>query len=314
MGQRLMHIRPLHLLEDGEATFAVWTEALGKAYPLDGETFLAHALPCLMGRPEGAFLAIADGQAVGFALTACSGDSGYLHALAVRPEHQRRGIGGALLRRCEEQLRAEGCRRLHLGRGPERFWTALPVDLPDAAAFFGAAGFESQSEVVDMAIDLRGQPCDLHAGRLAAAGAEVAPCPRELLPAVLAFEQREFPGWVSGILKLAAAGEERNVLVVRAGAEIVGTIQTFPPDSRAAAANLVWRRLFPGPLGGYGAVGIAKAWRGKGLGVAMCEAAGNAVRRAGAEFCFIDWTTIVDFYARVGAKVWRRFAMMEKAL
>jgi len=46
----------------------------------------------------------------------------------------------------------------------------------------------------------------------------------------------------------------------------------------------------------------------------MCEAAGQSVRAAGADFCFIDWTTIVDFYARAGAQVWRRFTMMAKGL
>jgi hypothetical protein len=46
----------------------------------------------------------------------------------------------------------------------------------------------------------------------------------------------------------------------------------------------------------------------------MCEAAGNRLREQGAVHCFIDWTTIVDFYARVGARIWRRFTMMSKDL
>jgi hypothetical protein len=46
----------------------------------------------------------------------------------------------------------------------------------------------------------------------------------------------------------------------------------------------------------------------------MCEVAGERMRHAGADTCFIDWTAIVDFYARVGARVWHRFTMMEKDL
>jgi len=310
----MMQIRPFDLLRDSEAACALWDEALGARYPLDRETFLAHALACLMGRPSGAFLAVEDEQPIGFALTERSGTSGYLQALVVSPTHQRRGVGAKLLDQCENQLRSEGCRKLWLGRGSSRLWTALPDDLPEATAFFGNAGFAAESEVCDLVIDLRETLSVSYRDRLAAAGAEVVPCSREMLADVLAFEQREFTGWVSGILRLAAKGEEENVLVVRVGEEIVGTIQTFPPNSRSAGPNLAWRAAFDGPLGGYGAVGIAKAWRGKGLGIAMCEAAGDSLREAGAEFCHIDWTTIVDFYARVGSRVWRRFTMMGKGL
>jgi GNAT superfamily N-acetyltransferase len=309
-----MEIRPFDLLWDASAAFVLWEKVLGQRYPLDAETFLAHADACLRGRPGGASVAVEGTELVGFSLTERNGESGFLHALLVAPDKQRQGIGLALLRATESQLRDEGCRKLWLGRGPERLWTALPEDLPEAAAFFAAQGFGAESEVCDLAIDLREQPGNLYQDRLAAAGVEVVPCTREMLPEVLAFEQREFAGWMSGILRFAAKGEEENVLVVRNDEEIVGTIQTFPPGSRAAGPNLVWRAAFDDTLGGYGAVGIAKAWRGKGLGIAMCEAAGNRLREQGAVHCFIDWTTIVDFYARVGAKIWRRFTMMGKAL
>jgi len=309
-----MEIRALDPLRHGEAILQLWNRVLGDRYPVDGETFLAHALACLMGRPAGGLVALDGEEPVGFALTARGGETGFLEALFVAPEQQRRGIGRKLVERCEAQLRQEGCRKLWVGRGPDRFWTALPTDLSEAAAFFAALGFAPQSEVVDLVIDLREDRVPVYQDRLRAVGAEVVPCTREMLPEVLAFEQREFPGWVAGILRSAAKGEEANVLVVRTPDEIVGTIQTFPPQSRVPGANLVWRGCFPGPLGGYGAVGIAQAWRGKGLGIAMCEAAGQAVRDQGAEFCFIDWTTIVDFYARAGARVWRRFTMMGKDL
>jgi len=297
-----------------EAVFQLWSRTLGSTYPVDRETFLAHTLACLLGRPTGAFVALARAEIIGFALTACGGESGFLEALLVAPEQQRQGVGKSLLAHAEEQLRQEGCRKLWVGRGADRFWTALPQDLPNAAAFFAATGFVAQNEVCDLVVDLREDGPPVYQDRLRDAGAEIVPCTRGMLPEVLDFEQAEFPGWVTGILRFAAKGEEANVLVVRTAAEIVGTIHTFPPRSRVAGPNLVWRATFPGPLGGYGAVGIAEAWRGKGLGIAMCEAAGQSVRAAGADFCFIDWTTIVDFYARAGAQVWRRFTMMAKGL
>lgn len=309
-----MDIRVYDPLRHAEGVFALWKQTLGDTYPVDRDTFLAHVLACTLGRPAGALVACDGEQPVGFALTAANGETGFLEALLVKPDNQGQGIGGDLLEQAEINLCGEGCRKVWLGRGPDRFWTGLPSDLPAAGEFFAAHGYAAQSQVCDLVIDLREKRPVLYRDRLERAGAEVVPCTRDLLPAVLAFEQREFPGWVAGLLRLAAKGEEAQILVVRKAEEIIGTIQTFAPNSRALGANLVWRETFPGPLGGYGAVGIAKTWRGSGLGIAMCEAAGIAVRAAGADFCFIDWTTIVDFYARVGARVWRTFTMASKDL
>lgn len=310
----MMDIRVFDPLRHAEGVFSLWEQALGDTYPVDRETFLAHVLASTLGRPAGALVAVADETPVGFVLVAANGETGFVEVLLVKPDAHRQGIGRALLGQAEQSLSAEGCRKVWLGRGPNRFWTGLPEDLPVAAAFFKATGYAPQNQVSDLVIDLREERPVRYRERLADAGAEVVPCTREMLAAVLAFEQREFPGWVSGILRLAAQGEERQVLVVRIGDEIVGTIQTFAPDSRTLGANLAWRAAFPGALGGYGAVGIAKSRRGSGLGIAMCEAAGLAVRAQGADFCFIDWTTIVDFYARVGARVWRTFTMASKDL
>ena len=57
-------------------------------------------------------------------------------------------------------------------------------------------------------------------------------------------------------------------------------------------------------------MGIAKQYRGRGLGAAMCEQAAVHVERTGADVCFIDWTGLADFYCKLGAEVWRGFDMM----
>jgi len=186
-----------------EAVFQLWSRTLGSTYPVDRETFLAHTLACLLGRPTGAFVALARAEIIGFALTACGGESGFLEALLVAPEQQRQGVGKSLLAHAEEQLRQEGCRKLWVGRGADRFWTALPQDLPNAAAFFAATGFVAQNEVCDLVVDLREDGPPVYQDRLRDAGAEIVPCTRGMLPEVLDFEQAEFPGWVTGILRFA---------------------------------------------------------------------------------------------------------------
>lgn len=80
-----------------------------------------------------------DGQRiVGFATTHVTPflhrpAAGRVTALAVLPGHQGRGIGRALLARCEEILLAEGVDRIELTSGSQRL---------DAHRFYRAAGYD----------------------------------------------------------------------------------------------------------------------------------------------------------------------------
>jgi ribosomal protein S18 acetylase RimI-like enzyme len=69
--------------------------------------------------PDLWFLAVADGQVVGFALCgpAASGEDGHdwVSELGVRPSWRRRGIALALLRHAFRELAARDCRRVSLG-------------------------------------------------------------------------------------------------------------------------------------------------------------------------------------------------------
>jgi ribosomal protein S18 acetylase RimI-like enzyme len=42
------------------------------------------------------------------------GHRGWLYSLAVAPEHRRRGIGSALVRHAEQELRKRGCLKINL--------------------------------------------------------------------------------------------------------------------------------------------------------------------------------------------------------
>jgi len=72
--------------------------------------------------------------------------------------------------------------------------------------------------------------------------------------------------------------------------------------------------VFGPALGGYGAVGIAKAHRGCGWGKLLCGGAGAWVQAHGGTHAYIDWTGLVDFYAKVGARTWRSFSQGQKSL
>lgn len=61
------------------------------------------------------FLVVAlEGQVVGTVLAGFDGVRGWVHHLAVAPEHRRRGLGSALMRAAEAGLADRGCPKLNL--------------------------------------------------------------------------------------------------------------------------------------------------------------------------------------------------------
>lgn len=147
-------------------------------------------------------------------------------------------------------------------------------------------------------------------------GVSVLPVQPDELSGVYDLLSREAPGWREAFLKMAASGDLGNTLAVRHGRDFIGCVQTFTPGSRFRYANLVWEGLYGPNLGGFGAVLMAKAWRGKGLGLFMIERAAAHVKSHGGSHAYIDWTGdgLARFYGKIGAVVCRRFRKHMKAL
>lgn len=300
---------------------ALWEKALGDRYPVSRRVLA----PRIAGRSTlewGDGLVALDGErVVGFGVLEIDraallpANHAGLPIIVIDPAYQRRGIGSAILRRLEDRALALGCRQMIPGGLAWRFWSGVPEDLPGAKAFLEARGYELMHSVVDLVTPLEDyQEQARYREKLEAAGAAVVSAAVADLSAMLDFQGREFPNWLPTMLTMVEAGDLENVLLVKHGSEIVGSILTYTPQSRFRAANLVWERLLGEAMGGYGAVGIAAAWRGRGLGAAMCQAAALHVKRRGGTCALIDWTNLTDFYGKVGAKVWRKFWRGKKAL
>jgi ribosomal protein S18 acetylase RimI-like enzyme len=102
-----------------------------------------ESLRRLLARDPGSLLvaqlesdAAGEREIVGTLIAAWDGWRGSLYRLAVLPQHRRRGIGLALVRHGEQELRRQGATRL----------AAVVVEDDDhATSFWQAAGYERQS-------------------------------------------------------------------------------------------------------------------------------------------------------------------------
>ncbi|MDD5708214.1 MAG: GNAT family N-acetyltransferase [Kiritimatiellae bacterium] len=314
-----MTIRPYEPASDAQAALDLWERALGGAYPVSRRVFLSRIGD---GAPSwdwgDTVCAEEGGRLVGLAsleLPRCvSGHGGeaYVSVVIVDPTASRRGIGTNMLECLENRAGAEGCTTIRVGQSQLRFFTGVPEDLPAAVAFFKKNGYTSSRLAPDMIIDCRdGSMQARYQERLQTIGARVECCTENVLPAMVGLGP---DAWQHAMVRMAASGDMANILGVFRGDQVIGSILTYTPESRFRSACLVWERIFGPRLGGYGEVFVSPAWRGQGLGAAMCEAAALHVRQHGADRCFIGWVGPQEFYRKIGATVWRRHELCSKTL
>lgn len=94
------------------------------------------------------FTAREEGRLIGVVLCGHDGRRGYLHHLAVDPDHRGRGLGRELARRGLDALRAEGIDRCHL-------FVQRPNEA--AARFWSRLGWWERTDIRMFSIDLPGE-------------------------------------------------------------------------------------------------------------------------------------------------------------
>jgi GNAT superfamily N-acetyltransferase len=299
------------------ALVAIWNAACGNDLAINERLMAYNTRPAtgalLLGR-----VALENDQPVGFVIASALPDDpptsprdlGWIDALAVAPEFQRRGIGSALLASAETWLREQGCARMRLGGGLRYFGPGYPLAL-DNLAFFQKRGYApraSEPQVCDLARDLRddatSRRCD---------DATMRPAQPADANAIRDFLWREFPGrWRFEFEEfLRARGRFSDYIILQTARGIEGVARMTLEDSERPIERYYPHRL-PRPWGQIGSIGVSQAVRGKGYGGALLDAGLRHLRDQGVRGCIIDWTSLVEWYRKFGFAPYRWYAMLIK--
>lgn len=94
------------------AAYTIWegSEGIGLSAADSKERIVAY----LERNPGMSYVALSGGRVVGAVLGGHDGRRGYIHHLAVDTRNRRRGIGRALLARCEASLKEAGVEKCHI--------------------------------------------------------------------------------------------------------------------------------------------------------------------------------------------------------
>jgi GNAT superfamily N-acetyltransferase len=303
---------------------SVWNAACGPDLAITAE-FAAHNLRSAGGLDQEGCLAVEGKRVVGFAMVShLSGlpevapeDCGWLDALVVHPDAQRRGVGTALLGWAESWLKKRGVRQAQLGGSIRPFAPSLPEELSAAMPFFVQCGWHwDNRETWDVARDLGdGKPIVRSPMPESSPGDGICTAEVGDRAALEAFLARSFAGrWhTSAVEFLRQGGRVEDFVILRQAGQVQGFAWLTYPDS-ARPIERVYPQRLPKPWGHLGPLGVAEPLCGLGWGGLLLQSGLMALRARGVRGCVIDWTHLLDFYGKWGFKPYRRYLFIRKTL
>ena len=309
----MVHIREYDPVVDEPCLLELWDLALasgkaGPTWPLSSTWFNAIALDPKNRQDH--LVAEVDNQVIGFALAQVNRSNpqrGSLLALAIHPNYRRRGVGRMLHDAALKRLRACGVQQVQLGAGAiNYFWPGVPFDLPGAWAFFQTLGWTEVERSFDLtrSLDDYQTPAwvweKLHGLELDFVFANEAGLEKEAID----FVSAEYPAWAIYFVEAIGEGRARDVLLARrtGSAEILGACLVDDPVQR-------WAQRLCQPVGAPGCFLTGQVVRDRGIGMALVALATETLQARGCRTSFIGWTWLVDWYGKLGYKIWQEYIM-----
>jgi ribosomal protein S18 acetylase RimI-like enzyme len=131
-------LRPFDPPADRALVEALWRSASQPQWPL---------LPGGVAMLRDGFIVVDNTRVAGFAALDMAGS---IPLLIVDPACQRRGIGSMLLAAASRRLGVADVREVTAGSGGTGYiWPGVPLNLPAAARFFSACGWETRGDTLD---------------------------------------------------------------------------------------------------------------------------------------------------------------------
>ncbi len=229
--------------------------------------------------------------------------------LVVEPGRERE-LAAPLVDHALSWLRAGGFERVAYGGDPSHFFPGAPEEDTALGQALEAAGFRPGNVVHDLFGDLRDYRVPDHVDHtLRREDATFGACDPSDTPALLGFLDTHFPGrWAYETRqRLEIEPTPADILLLKRGVEVIGFCHAYHRGSRRIGPSIYWHRAIGDHYGGLGPMGIAPAFRGRGLGLALLARAVEHLRGLGVERAVIDWTTLLDFYGRLEFQVWRTY-------
>ncbi|WP_227378661.1 GNAT family N-acetyltransferase [Haladaptatus halobius] len=242
-------------------------------------------------------------------------EQGWVSLFAVDPTVENRDAAAdELLAAVERAMVERGVTRLRFGGDPGQFFPGLPVDFDGLRARLSDVGFESRGTVHDLR---RGIASFEAPDRIRSVGESWPELTLERVDALAplrSFLADQFPGrWQYEAENVCRVpGGESDYWLLRHERRTVGFARTNAPTSAYRGANVNWADRLDGRVCGLGPLGVHESYRGRGWGLWLIATLVERYRDAGYDRMVIDWTGLLDYYAKLGFEPWLAYETFEK--
>lgn len=313
----MFEIRPYDPQRDALEVYALWQRTLGHQWPLSYEIFHSVTVGNPVYRQGDHFVAVSGEEIVGWIATQVnqreSSQEGSIIALLVSPAYQRRGVGGMLHDHALSFLKQRGVAQIQLGRGFHYFWQGVPANLPHAWAFFQTCGWQEVEHSFDLVQELADYVTLSGVYSRLRPTITITQATSDAAAAILSFEERHFPQWLPYFQNVVRQHVYADVVLAREVnqgiAGIAGTALVIDPHSPGWNDDIRWLSLLGESTGGIGTLGVAESLREQGVGLALAARVTEIVRQRGLERSYVGWTWLVDWYGKLGYRVWQEYIM-----
>lgn len=318
-----MYIRPYDPQRDEDEVYGLWQRTLEYLWPITRPTFHYITVANEAYQAKDHFVAEVNGTFVGFVGTQTRISPGTLEphgelmVIMVDSAYQRKGIGRTLLDQALVSLKERSVVAVQLGAGGLcYFWAGVPTNLPGAWSFFEKCGWSEKERSFDLARKLDNYVTPLGGyERVRLPSITIAAAEPEDISAVLAFEAQHFAKWLRYFQMVVEHNDYADIVLARdSRGEIIGTSFVIDPRAAWRQGDIVWKELLGANIGGVGPLGVVEDKRENGIGLALAARVTELLRARGIAASYIGYTWLVDWYGKLGYKIWREYIMSWKTL
>ena len=207
-------------------------------------------------------------------------------------------------------LKQRGVTQIQIGRGPHYFWQGVPANLPDAWAFFQACGWQEVERSFDLIQELADYATPPEVYERLNPTITISQAIPDDTAGILSFEEQHFPQWLRFFQLVLDHQAYADVVVAReVNQGIAGTALVIDPRSPGWNDDIRWLSLLGESTGSIGTLGVAELLREQGIGLALAARATEIAGERGLKRSYLGWTWLVDWYGKLGYRVWREYIM-----
>lgn len=296
-----LSIRQYDAQSDEKEIFNLWQENFGKIWPLD------HAIFSQIISPGNHFVATNEREIISFIATQTMGEKASILTII--------GNDNELLNYAIEYLKSKKVKKIQLGNGGNSyFWPGIPTNLPTLIKFFAENGWKFTEDSFDLirnTADYQTPPVVFERlGKVKIKTAQAGD-----VQAVLSFEQKNFPEWLFAYQHKIDLNDLGDIFFAENNdKKIIGNVFIFSDASQSAKENQIWKKLLGDDMGGIGCLGVRQDMRQKGIGLALAAYATEQLSARKVGNIYVGYTWLIDWYGKLGYKVWRQYKMSWKKL